>query len=421
MLIKHAKIFTGPGPEFMGDILIKDGVVIAVDHSVEASDSEIIEAAGLVAAPGLIDLHVHLRDPGQTEKEDILSGTAAAAAGGVTTVVAMPNTNPPVSSPEQLAYVYEKAGAASARVLQSVTITEGMLGERLCDFEALKAAGAAAATDDGRPVENSALMLEAMRECARIGLPVMSHSEELSLAAGGLINEGDVSRALGVKGIPQAAEDIAVARECMLSLYESLPVHICHVSSRYALECIRMAKALGAPITCETAPHYFSLNHKELLGRDADFRMNPPLRAEEDVHAIIAAIADGTIDAIATDHAPHTSKQKACFETAPNGVIGLETSLAAGITYLVNPGHITLARLIELQSTAPAEIMGIASGRIEAGAAADIVLFDPAAEFTVDVSKLHGKSVNTPYKNKSLCGQVKQTLLNGHTVYKLEE
>ena len=421
MLIKHARIFTGNDTEFMGDILIKDGIVAAVDHSVEVADSDIVEAAGLVAAPGLIDLHVHLRDPGQTEKEDILSGTAAAAAGGVTTVVAMPNTVPPVSSPGQLAYVYEKAGGASARVLQAVTITEDMRGERLCDFEALKAAGAAAATDDGRPVENSALMLQAMRECARIGLPVMSHSEELSLAEGGIINEGDISRALGVKGIPQAAEDIAIARECMLSLYESLPVHICHVSSRYALECIRMAKALSAPVTCETAPHYFSFDHEVLLGRDADYRMNPPLRAAGDVQAVIAAIADGTIDAVATDHAPHTPEQKACFETAPNGVIGLETSLAAGITYLVNPGHISLARLIELQSTAPARIMGIASGRIEVGAAADIVLLDPAAEFTVDISKFNGKSVNTPYKNKSLCGRVKQTLLNGRTVYKMED
>ena len=422
MLIKNAYLVTGDTfGEGIGDILIRDGMIEEVAAHIDAHGAEELDAAGLTATPGLIDLHVHLRDPGQTQKEDIGTGTAAAAAGGVTTVVAMPNTTPPVCRPEDVAYILETAADRPVRVLPAACITKDMAGVKLTDFSALKEAGAVAVTDDGRPVSDSALMLAALRAARTLDLPVFSHAEELSLAAGGLMNEGEISRALNVKGTPAAAEDIAVARECMLSLYEQLPLHICHVSTRYAVEVIRMAKRLGAPLTCETAPHYFAFDETALLARDADFRMNPPLRTAADVESIKQGLADGTIDAIATDHAPHTPTEKAGFDRAPNGVIGVETSLGAGLTHLVRPGVLPLSRLIELMSTTPASIIKRpALGRLAKGAAADIVLLDPMTEWTVAPEALHGKSHNTPFKHQTLFGRVLFTLKNGEAVYHQE-
>lgn len=417
LLIKNAHII-GAGEPFDGNILVRDGKIAAVGAVNDDGSYEVIDASGLVAAPGLIDLHVHLRDPGLTYKEDIISGCRAAAAGGVTGVAAMPNTKPATDSTEVLKYISEKSAAADAKVYPVAAATEGLRGEKLNDFEALSAAGACAFSDDGEPVKTAPLLLRALEAAKRCGKPFLAHCEEKSLAAGGLMNEGKISEQLKVQGIPAAAEDIGTARELAAALSIGTRVHICHVSTASSVKLIRAAKAAGVEVTAETCPHYFALTEEKLLSRDADFRMNPPLRTEEDRLAVIQGIADGTIDAIATDHAPHSPEEKSDFLTAPNGSVGLETSLAAGITYLVNTGVITLEKLISMMSTVPAEILGVEDGRLAEGRTADIVLFSPSERWTVCPEKLHGKSKNTPFKGRELCGRVKYTILNGRIVYR---
>ncbi len=298
------------------------------------TDAREICGEGLVAAPGLVDMHVHLRDPGQTEKEDILSGCRAAAAGGVTSLLCMPNTVPAADSPEIISYIVEKVKKCGRARLPCCRRFQRTSGKEPSDWRALKEAGAVALSDDGRPVADSALMAAAMKAAPRLGLTVCAHCEDLSLSAGGKLNEGAVSAELGVKGVPAAAEDCGTAREIALAAAYGVPVHICHVSTKNSVAMVRDAKRRGVRVTAETAPHYFALTERELLSRDADYRMSPPLRTEEDRLAVIEGLRDGTIDAIATDHAPHTPGEKADFLTAPNGVVGMETSLAAGITYL---------------------------------------------------------------------------------------
>lgn len=417
ILIKNAHII-GAGEPFDGNILVRDGKIAAIGAVNDDGSCEVIDASGLVAAPGLIDLHVHLRDPGLTYKEDIVSGCRAAAAGGVTGVAAMPNTKPATDSTEVLKYISEKAAAADAKVYPVAAATEGLRGEKLNDFEALSTAGACAFSDDGEPVKTAPLLLRALEDAKRCGKPFLAHCEEKSLAAGGLMNEGKISEQLKVQGIPAAAEDIGTARELAAALSTGTRVHICHVSTASSVKLIRAAKEAGADVTAETCPHYFALTEEKLLSRDADFRMNPPLRTEEDRLAVLQGIADGTIDAIATDHAPHSPEEKCDFLTAPNGSVGLETSLAAGITYLVNTGVITLDKLISMMSTVPAEILGVEGGRLAEERAADIVLFSPSERWTVCPEKLHGKSKNTPFKGRELCGRVKYTILNGRIVYR---
>ncbi|OCM99994.1 dihydroorotase [Clostridium sp. W14A] len=403
-----------------GDLLICGGRIARLGGTVDCGDARVIEASGLVAAPGLVDLHVHLRDPGFPEKEDVLSGCRAAAAGGVTSLLCMPNTRPALDRAETVHGVLEKAKQADARVYVAAAITKGLAGAEPTDLKELKEAGAAAVSDDGRPVADSVLMAGAMREAAKLGLFVTSHCEDLSLAGGGKLNEGEVSRALGVPGIPAAAEDCGTARELALAEAYRLPVHICHVSTKTSVGMIRDAKRRGAPVTCETAPHYFALTERELLRRDADYRMNPPLRTEEDRQAVAEGLRDGTIDVIATDHAPHTPREKADFLSAPSGAVGMETSLAAGITFLVLPGLLSLPELIRKMSAAPARLLGIPGGTLEPGASADVVLFDPAERWTVDPSKLHGKSRNAVMKGMELTGRVIMTILNGMIVYQKE-
>lgn len=417
LLIKNAHII-GAGEPFDGNILVRGGKIAAIGAVNDDGSCEVIDASGLVAAPGLIDLHVHLRDPGLTYKEDIVSGCRAAAAGGVTGVAAMPNTKPATDSAEVLKYISEKAEDTDAKVYPVAAATEGLRGEKLNDFEALSAAGACAFSDDGEPVKTAPLLLRALEAAKRCGKPFLAHCEEKSLAAGGLMNEGRFSELLKVQGIPAAAEDIGTARELAAALSTGTRVHICHVSTASSVKLIRAAKEAGADVTAETCPHYFALTEEKLLSRDADFRMNPPLRTEEDRLAVIQGIADGTIDAIATDHAPHSPEEKSDFLTAPNGSVGLETSLAAGITYLVNAGVITLDKLISMMSTVPADILGVEGGRLAEGRAADIVLFSPSERWTVCPEKLHGKSKNTPFKGTELCGRVKYTILNGRIVYR---
>lgn len=418
-LIKGAEIINPVnGNCFMGDILVADGKIIKTGGNIKCAGALEINAGGLAAAPGIVDMHVHLRDPGFTAKEDIFSGCRAAASGGVTSLLCMPNTKPVLDSSEMIKYVLDKAKRANVNVYAAGAVTRGLCGDEISDLRELKAAGAIAVSDDGRPVISSKTMARAMKDAPEIGLKVLAHCEDLYLSEGGKVNEGAVSGKLGVSGVPAAAEECGTAREITLAASYGVPVHICHVSTAKSVEMIRTAKNHGVKVTCETAPHYFSLTEKELLKRDADYRMSPPLRTESDRTAVIEGLKDGTIDAIATDHAPHTAKEKSDFLTAPNGVIGMETSLAAGITFLVRPGYITLCELIRLMSFSPARILGINAGTLNAGAPADITIFNPDEEWTVDVSKLHGKSRNAVFKGRKLTGKVKMTICSGKIVYK---
>ncbi len=415
-VIKNATVISpADGLNGVRDILIENSRIAAVGENLTAEN--VIDAAGLVAVPGLVDMHVHLRDPGQTQKEDILTGCRAAAAGGVTSLLAMPNTSPTTDSPETVKYILGKAENADARVYVAASVTKGLRSEEPTDLDALKEAGAVGLSDDGRPVVNTAYLRDAMNRAPQLGMTVVAHCEDLFLADGGKINEGKVSALLGVKGIPAAAEDCGTAREIALAAADNVPIHICHVSTATSVELIRDAKRRGVKVTAETAPHYFSLTENELLKRDADYRMNPPLRTENDVKAITEGLLDGTLDAIATDHAPHTPEEKADFVKAPNGSIGMETSFAASYTYLVKTGLMTLSQLVEKMSLNPAKILGIPAGTLAVGANADIALIDTNKEWTVNVEKLHGKSKNTPFKGMSLTGKVKMTILGGEVVF----
>ena len=415
-VIKNATVVSpADGCSGRMDIKIEIGKIAAVVENL-SGDTE-INAEGLYAIPGLVDMHVHLRDPGQTAKEDIFTGCCAAAAGGVTSLLAMPNTNPPIDCGEVVRYVREKAKDAKARVYVAASITKGLQSKEPTDLAELKEAGAVGLSDDGRPVVNTAFLRSAMKRAPQYGMTVVAHCEDLFLAEGGKINEGEISAQLGVKGIPAAAEDCGTAREIALAAAEDVPIHICHVSTATSVALIRDAKRRGVKVTAETAPHYFSLTEKELLRRDADYRMNPPLRTEKDVQAIIEGLRDGTLDAIATDHAPHTPAEKADFEKAPNGSVGMESSLAVGITYLVKTGILTFDELVEKMSVNPARILGIDAGTLRVGANADIALVDLNEEWTVDPEKLHGKSKNTPFKGMTLTGKVKKTILGGKIVF----
>ncbi len=397
-----------------GDIRLEGGKIAAVGAGLPEA-GQVIDCQGLAAAPGLVDMHVHLRDPGQTHKEDLFSACRAAAAGGVTSLLAMPNTSPAMDSPELVADLLARARAADAAVYTSACVTKGLNGQVCGDFAALREAGAIALSDDGRPVGDPRCLLAGLRAAKELGMTFAAHCEVPELAQGGLMNEGETSRRLGVKGIPAAAEDCGVAREIAAAASIGAPVHICHVSTQGAVALIRDAKARGVQVTAETCPHYLLLTDSALEGMDADFRMNPPLGSEADRQALIEGLADGTLDAISTDHAPHTPEEKADFFTAPNGSIGMETSLAAVLTALGD--RLSLLEIIRKMSSNPAKILGIPGGRLEVGSPADLVVFDPERKWRVDPETLHGKSRNTPFKGMELRGKVLMTFCRGRKVF----
>lgn len=405
--------------EQTADILIEDGKIVRVAQSISTDGAQILNASGMTVAPGLVDLHVHFRDPGYEYKEDIETGSRAAARGGVTSVVCMPNTSPVIDNAALVKYVTDKGKAVGlTHVYTTGCISKGMKSEELSEMAELKQAGAVGVTDDGRPVMTSGLMRKALEYAKMFDLPVLSHSEDLDLVDGGSMNEGIVAAQLGLRGIPKAAESAAVARDVLIAEEMGAHLHVCHVSTRNSIDCIRQAKKRGARITCETAPHYFSLTEEAVQGFDTNAKMNPPLRDTDDVNAVIEGLADGTIDAIATDHAPHHIDEKNVeFEHALNGILGLETSLALGITNLVKTGRLTLSQLIEKMSARPAEIIGIPAGNLSIGAAADLVIFDPNEEYTVDVSAFASKSKNAPYDGMKLYGTVKYTIMDGKIVF----
>ena len=397
-------------------LLIRDGRIAQPD-SAESGCVE-IDAKGCWVVPGLIDMHVHLREPGEEYKEDILSGTRAAAAGGFTAVACMPNTIPVNDNAAVTAMILDRAREASARVYPVAAISKGCTGKSLAEFGDLHEAGAVAVSDDGLPVRNSQLMRRALEYAADFGLRVISHSEEPSLS-GGAMNEGAMSTRLGLQGVPAIAESIMVYREIALAEYTGKPVHIAHVSTAMSTELIRSAKARGVPVTAETTPHYFTLTEAAVEGYDTNAKMNPPLRSEEDRQAIRAGLADGTFAAIATDHAPHSILEKEVeFDLAANGIIGLETSLSLSLA-LVHDGVIDEQRLIELLSINPAAILGVAGGTLTSGAPADLTIIDPDAEYTFLEEQIVSKSKNSPFIGWKLCGRAVLTMMDGRITHSL--
>ncbi len=395
------------------DVLIADGKIIKLAENINEPAENLINATGLTLMPSIFDMHVHFRDPGFTHKEDILTGCSAALAGGVTGVCAMPNTKPVCDSPETIRYVIDKAENTGVDVYPVGCITKGMSGSELCDYEALKNAGCICISDDGRPVENAEIMRLALEKTTENGLLPISHCEDLSVINGGIMNKGDISQKLGVKGMDRVSEDMITAREIILAGSVGSRIHIAHVSTAGSVEIIRCAKKHGIKVTCETAPHYFMLTDELLSKRDADYRMNPPLRTENDVKAVIEGIKDGTIDCIVTDHAPHTAEEKADFEKAPNGVVGLETSFAAALTGLYHTGYLSLKKIIELMCINPRRLLGLEIPGISIGKTADLMIADINRCWNVEPERLHSKSHNTVFKGMSLKGKPLVTISKG--------
>ena len=408
LLLKNVMI-AGKGNE-TADILIENGKITRIG-CVGSCDGRVIDGGGkLTVMPPLFDMHVHFRDPGFTHKEDILTGCASALAGGVTGVVCMPNTNPPIDSRETVEYILKKAESTGVDVYPAACITKGMKGEELYEHAYT---GVRIISDDGRPVENAELLRQAMIKSNENGILIASHCEDLNIINGGIINNGRVSEELGVKGMDRSSEDSITAREIALAMSADSRIHICHVSTRGSLDFIREAKARGVKVTCETCPHYFIYTEEKLRSKDADYRMNPPLRTEDDRKAVEEAVLDGTIDCIVTDHAPHAAEEKADFLKAPNGVVGLETSLAAMLTHFYHTGRISLERIIELMSSEPRKLLGLGVPEIKEGVSANLIAVDLEKEWTVEPEKLHSKSHNTVFKGEKFKGKNVLTISGG--------
>ena len=398
------------------DLLVAAGRIAKLGRpgSIAADGCQVIDAAGRLVVPGLIDMHVHLREPGYEYKETVATGTAAAKAGGFTAVCCMPNTNPVNDCRSVTEFILSQAAKeASARVLPVAAVTKGSKGEELSEIGELHEAGCVGISDDGRPVASSAVMRRAMEYSLTFDLPVLSHCEDAAIAAKGAMNEGFVSTELGLRGIPNAAEDIMVARDIALAELTGARVHICHVSTAGAVRMVREAKSRGVKVTAETCPHYFLLTDEAVRGYNTLAKMNPPLRTADDVDAVREGLRDGTIDVIATDHAPHATDEKAVeFDAAPFGIVGLETAVGLSLR-LVNEGLLSLTDLITRMSLAPARIIKSGGGTLSAGSAADITIIDPELEWTVDASQFRSKSRNTPFDGWKLKGRAVRTIMGG--------
>jgi dihydroorotase len=411
------------GQDEVADVYLAEGRVEAVGRNIGNPDGAmVVDARNKVVAPGLIDLHVHLREPGQEDLETVASGAMAAAAGGFSAVCAMPNTDPVCDNQGVVGFVKAQAQrAGKARVYPIGAISLGQQGQQLAEFGELVGAGAVAVSDDGKPVVSSHLMRTALEYARTFGIPVADHCEEPTLSAGGVMHEGTVSTRLGLKGVPAAAEEIMVARDLLLAELTGGHVHLCHMSTRGSVELIRRAKERGVRVTAEACPHHFTLTHDACVGYDTNAKMNPPLREDADRAAIRAALKDGTIDAIVTDHAPHhyDAKERE-FDDAPNGIIGLETSLGLAITELVRTGLLTLSDLVARMSAVPARIFGLPGGTLAPGTPADVVVFDPDAEWIVRPEEFHSRSRNTPFAGRRLFGRAITTVVRGQVVFQRE-
>ncbi len=421
VLIKNGRVID-PANDFddIADLLIIDGEIHKIGSNITYTAAEIINADGMVVAPGFIDIHTHLREPGFTGKETIETGCRAAVRGGYTTIAAMPNTSPVADNGTVLSFIKKKASAVNlCKVYPVAAITKGQEGKELAPMNELAGAGAVAFSDDGRPVEKASVMRLAAEYARLTNLPLISHCEDMSLAERGVMNEGEMSTRLGLKGIPAAAEEIMIAREIVLAKDTGTHFHIAHISTAGAVELIRSAKKAGIKITAEATPHHFSLTDTMLADFDPVYKVNPPLRRKEDVAAIIEGLKDGTIDAIATDHAPHIPDEKAFeFDIAPNGIAGLETALSVGLTYLCQPGHLSINQLLFLMSTGPGKVLSLPGGNLCVGKSADITIFDPEAKWVVNETNLATKAKRSPYHGQELAGIIKYVFVEGRLVHK---
>ena len=402
-----------------GDIFIADGKFADSLSAAQKKRAKVIDAAGLVVCPGLVDIHVHFREPGQTHKETILTGAQAAAAGGFTTVVCMPNTSPVADSAGTIQLIKTAAAKAPVRVYPTGCITTGMKGQQLAPHGSLKNAGVVALTDDGLCIQSNDLMRRAVEYAKMFDLCVLDHCQDESMTQGAVMNEGAVSTRLGLKGWPNAAEDIIVARNIILSRYSGAHIHMQHISSAHSVELLRQAKKDGIRVTAEATPHHIALTDEALGTYDTHFKMNPPLRTEADRRAIIAGLRDGTLDCIGTDHAPHSPDEKDReFDFAPNGILGLETALPVCLDVLVKQNKFKLPFVIDLLTRRAADILRLPAGTLAAGANGDVCVFDPAATWTYDTHRGFSKSRNSPWHGQTLTGQVKATVVGGQTVYR---
>ena len=404
------------------DVLLADGKVAAIGEKLSAqSDAEVVDVANMIVCPGLIDLHVHLREPGGEHKETIATGARAAAAGGFTAVCAMPNTDPPIDDPAAVGFVRaEGMRVGAARVYPMGAVSVGQKGERLTEMGEMVDAGAVGFTDDGKPVWDGGLMRVALEYAQIFHVPVVDHCEDKSLSRGGSMNEGVVSARMGLTGIPNAAEDVMIARDLLLAELTGGRLHIQHVSTFHGVELIRQAKARGVRVTAEATPHHLTLTDEAADKYRTDAKVNPPLRSEADRQAVIQGMLDGTLDVIATDHAPHHYDEKEqAFDDAPFGLIGLETALGLMLTHFVHTGALSLSDLVERMSCAPARAFNLPGGTLGEGASADVTVFDPALEWTVDPQALRSKSKNTPFAGWQLKGRAVRTVVGGRSVFVL--
>lgn len=425
LLIRNGRVICpATGHDGMADVLIEDGRIAAVGERLSASGAETVDAAGLVVAPGFIDIHVHLREPGFTHCETIATGTRAAAAGGFTTVCCMPNTNPVNDSATVTTYIVEKARReAAVRVCPVGAITKGSEGEELAAIGSMIAAGAVAISDDGRPVMNSRVMRRAMETARALGIPVIQHCEDLNLSAGGDMHECADSVRLGLRGIPAAAEDVMVARDILLAELTGARYHVAHISTKNAVAMVAFARRRGLPVTCEATPHHIALDTRHLRPYDSNYKMKPPLRSREHVEAVIEGIVSGAVDCLATDHAPHAGDDKMQeFERCPFGILGLETALGVALEVLVHPGRIPLNRLIALFTSEPARVIGWkgeqARGALKPGWLGDVTVLHPEYPWTYDVKNSLSKSANTPFSGRTFRGGPILTIVGGEIVWK---
>jgi dihydroorotase len=406
------------------DVLVRDGLVVSIGHEggqpLGRAD-ETIEAGGLIVAPGLVDMHVHLREPGREEDETIETGTRAALAGGFTSVACIPNTEPPIDTQAAVEFIHQKAARAdTCNVFVVACVSRGREGKELAEIGRLVEAGAVAFSDDGAPVYDAELMRRALEYCRMFDKPILAHEEVLELSRGGVMNEGLVSLLLGLPGMPAAAEDVMIGRDVTLTEATGGRLHVMHVSTAGGVALIRDAKRRGVRVTAEACPHHFTLTDESLRGFDSNYKMSPPLRTAADVEAIIEGLVDGTIDCIATDHAPHAREKKMLeLDRAPFGILGLETAVGLSVTRLVATGRIGWPRLIESLSTLPARILGINRGTLRPGAVADVTLIDPERSWQVDINTFRSKSVNSPFHGWTLRGRAVATIVGGRVKYRL--
>jgi dihydroorotase len=417
VLIKNGRVMDPKsGFDQIADVVLDEGKIVSVGAETKGEFDQIIDAKGCIVAPGLIDVHVHFRDPGFTYKEDLETGSQAAAAGGFTTVVCMANTKPVVDTPEVLQEILERAKSLPIRVLQASAVSKGLKGEELVDFAAMKAAGAAGFTDDGIPLMDTAMLKKAMEMARECDLPISLHEEDPAFIDAPGVNKGVVSEQLGYGGASALAEDVMVARDVMIALETGASVDIQHISSGTSVDLVRFAREHGAEVVAEASPHHFSLTEEAVLEHGTLARMNPPLRTAEDREKIIKGLQDGAITIIATDHAPHSKEEKERpLEQAPSGITGLETSLGLGVTNLVRAGHLTMMELLEKMTINPAKLYHLEQGSIELGRPADLVIFDPEESYIVE--KFYSKASNSPFLGAKLYGKIKYTICNGKVVF----